>query len=172
LNQLEVEIHRSGVRQERFIFTGDRPDVENYYAITDVALVTSVTRSEGIPTTLVEAMSCGLPMVVTDVRAVREAVEDGVIGFVVPPLDPARLPVPLFASSGAPISVSVWAKRGDVAPWSAMMSKSVRTHVRAFEAAITHHRVRNGTRLVKGFLRMGCRLQQKGCFYQSMATEM
>jgi glycosyltransferase involved in cell wall biosynthesis len=46
---------------------------------------------EGMPTVILEAMSCRLPVVATDVAAVTEEVEEGTTGFVVPPRDPARL---------------------------------------------------------------------------------
>jgi glycosyltransferase involved in cell wall biosynthesis len=47
--------------------------------------------SEGMPTVMLEAMACELPVVVTDVGGVREALSDGVEGIVVPPRDPAAL---------------------------------------------------------------------------------
>jgi colanic acid/amylovoran biosynthesis glycosyltransferase len=47
--------------------------------------------SEGIPTVVLEAMACGVPVVVTDCGGVREAVREGVDGFVVPPRDPEAL---------------------------------------------------------------------------------
>jgi glycosyltransferase involved in cell wall biosynthesis len=47
--------------------------------------------SEGIPTVILEAMACGLPVVAADSGGVSEAVSDGVEGFVVPPRDPAGL---------------------------------------------------------------------------------
>lgn len=40
--------------------------------------------SEGISNAVLEAMACGLPVVVTDAGGTREAVRDGVEGFVVP----------------------------------------------------------------------------------------
>jgi glycosyltransferase involved in cell wall biosynthesis len=52
----------------------------------DVLLHTSL--SEGIPTVMLEAMACELPVVVGDCGGVREAVSDGVEGFVVPLRDP------------------------------------------------------------------------------------
>jgi glycosyltransferase involved in cell wall biosynthesis len=57
----------------------------------DVFLLTSKPNSEGIPTVVEEAMSLGLPVVTTDVGSLRETVEDGVTGMVVPPLDPQSL---------------------------------------------------------------------------------
>lgn len=53
---------------------------------SDVLLHSSL--SEGLPNVVVEAMACGLPVVATDVGGTREAVTDGVEGFVVPPRDP------------------------------------------------------------------------------------
>lgn len=68
-------------------FLGARRDIERQLQGFDLFALASVPRSEGIPTVLLEAMSCGLPVVATDVGGVAEAVEDGVTGLVVPPLD-------------------------------------------------------------------------------------
>lgn len=64
-------------------FAGARDDVERWYAAMDVHLITS--RSEGTTTTALEAQSCGVPVVSTDVGAVHEVVEDGVTGLLVAP---------------------------------------------------------------------------------------
>lgn len=61
--------------------------VPQLLAAADVFVLASVPRSEGMPTVILEAMACGLPVVATDVGAVREIVEDGVTGFVVAPED-------------------------------------------------------------------------------------
>ncbi|MEA2309428.1 MAG: hypothetical protein QOI65_1714, partial [Thermoleophilaceae bacterium] len=53
---------------------------------SDVLLHASL--SEGLPTVVLEAMACGLPVVATDVGGTREAVRDGVEGFITPPRDP------------------------------------------------------------------------------------
>jgi glycosyltransferase involved in cell wall biosynthesis/GT2 family glycosyltransferase len=55
----------------------------------DVCLHPSL--DEGLATVIAEAMSCGLPVVATDVGGTRELVRDGVDGFVVPPRDPDAL---------------------------------------------------------------------------------
>jgi colanic acid/amylovoran biosynthesis glycosyltransferase len=47
--------------------------------------------AEGIPNVVLEAMACAKPVVVTDSGGTREAVRDGIEGFVVPPRDTDRL---------------------------------------------------------------------------------
>jgi glycosyltransferase involved in cell wall biosynthesis len=46
---------------------------------------------EGMPTVILEAMACGLPVVATDVAAVREEVVPGSTGLLVPPGDATAL---------------------------------------------------------------------------------
>jgi glycosyltransferase involved in cell wall biosynthesis len=55
----------------------------------DVLLHSSL--SEGVPTVVLEAMSCGVPVVVTGVGGVTEAVTDGVEGLVAPARDASAL---------------------------------------------------------------------------------
>jgi glycosyltransferase involved in cell wall biosynthesis len=61
------------------------PDVAGLLRRSDVFLQASL--SEGMPTALLEAMSCGLPVVATDVGGTREVLTDGVEGFLVPSRD-------------------------------------------------------------------------------------
>ena len=62
---------------------------------SDVLLHTSV--SEGLPTVLVEAMACAIPVVATDIGGVTELVTDGADGLVVGSRDPAALAEALAA---------------------------------------------------------------------------
>jgi glycosyltransferase involved in cell wall biosynthesis len=66
-------------------------DVAGLLPALDVFAMASVPRSEGVPTALLEAMACGLPVVATDVGAVAEVVADEVTGLVVPASDEAAL---------------------------------------------------------------------------------
>jgi glycosyltransferase involved in cell wall biosynthesis len=56
---------------------------------SDVLLQASLT--EGLPNTVLEAMACGLPVVVTDCGGLREAVDHGVEGLVCPIRSPQAL---------------------------------------------------------------------------------
>lgn len=46
---------------------------------------------DGIPNVLIEAMSCGLPVVTTGVSGIPELIRDGVNGLLVPPDDPQAI---------------------------------------------------------------------------------
>jgi glycosyltransferase involved in cell wall biosynthesis len=70
-------------------FWGWRADIENVYAAADVVALTSL--NEGSPVTLIEAMSCGRPVVATRVGGVPDVVADGESGLLVPPRDPEAL---------------------------------------------------------------------------------
>ena len=72
---------------DRFDVVDPGARVRELLPALDVFLMTAVPRSEGMPTAVIEAMACGLPVVATDVGGVRELVDDGETGFVVPPLD-------------------------------------------------------------------------------------
>jgi glycosyltransferase involved in cell wall biosynthesis len=54
----------------------------------DALLLVSVT--EGLPTVILEAMACGVPVVASDCGGVSEALRHGVEGFLVAPRSPAQ----------------------------------------------------------------------------------
>ena len=66
----------------RVFFAGFVPDVESCYHAADLCVSTS--RSEGLPFNLMEAMSCALPVVATDVKGHQDLVLPGQTGFLVP----------------------------------------------------------------------------------------
>ncbi len=94
---IELEILGEGADRQRLLFdiedlglsgrvrlSGELPpeDVAERLRNADLFLLSSV--SEGISNAALEAMATGLPIVTTDCGGMREAVSDGVEGFVVP----------------------------------------------------------------------------------------
>jgi glycosyltransferase involved in cell wall biosynthesis len=74
---------------QEVILTGHRSDVRDLLAVTDVFCLTSF--QEGLPISLLEAMSSGLPVVGTNVKGIRDVIVDGKNGFLVPLGDPIAL---------------------------------------------------------------------------------
>ncbi len=81
-------VNHSGIAN-RFHFTGQVADTAPYLRMSTVFVLPSYR--EGFPRSIVEAMGCGLPVVATNIRGCREAVEHGESGFVVPPRDSGAL---------------------------------------------------------------------------------
>lgn len=66
-------------------FIGERGDIKNILALTDIFVLPSFR--EGMPRTILEAMSMSKPVVTCNVPGCRQAVRDGENGFLVPPRD-------------------------------------------------------------------------------------
>jgi colanic acid/amylovoran biosynthesis glycosyltransferase len=79
-----------GVR-DRVRLRGHLPSEELVAELRQAHVLLHPSLSEGVPTVVLEAMACALPVVVTDVGGVSEAVTDGVEGLVVPARDPSAL---------------------------------------------------------------------------------
>ena len=88
--RLLYTIHALGLA-DRVTLRGrvDQIDLRDGLRRADVFVHPSL--SEGIPNVVLEAMACGLPVVATDAGGTREAVTDGVEGFVVPRRDPEAI---------------------------------------------------------------------------------
>jgi len=72
-----------------FYFEGYRTNVGDYLKAFDI--FTLVSKKEGLGTSLLDAMSVGLPVVATAVGGIPEAVRDGENGFLVAPDSPTEL---------------------------------------------------------------------------------
>src|SRR5208282_1690726 len=73
----------------RVEFLGLRGDVEKLLSEAQVFVLAS--NYEGFPISIVEAMRAGLPVVASDVGGVRESVQDGHNGFLIPRGDKTML---------------------------------------------------------------------------------
>ena len=69
---------------------GYASDIVGIWKNADICVVSTRTR-EGMPRAMLEAASCGRPLIVTDVPGCRHFVRNNVEGLVVPPEDPAAL---------------------------------------------------------------------------------
>ena len=71
------------------IFFGQQLDVAPFFSAADAVIMSS--KSEGLPISLLQAFSMGLPAIVTDVGGMAEVVRLARAGFTVPANDPAEM---------------------------------------------------------------------------------
>jgi len=142
--QLQLEARQVGLLENnRLEFSGSSDRVQDLLPAFDIFVMTPVPLSEGIPTVVLEAMSCGIPVIATDVGSVREVVEHGKTGFVVPPLDHeavAAAALRLLKDHILRQRMGAEARRRAVEKYDIEVCAD--THVRAFEAALAHYRLR------------------------------
>jgi glycosyltransferase involved in cell wall biosynthesis len=66
-------------------FWGQQLDVAPFFSAADAFIMSS--KSEGVPMSLLQAFSLGVPAIVTDVGGMAEVVRLAKAGFIVPPTD-------------------------------------------------------------------------------------
>ncbi|BDZ71827.1 glycosyltransferase [Methanobacterium petrolearium] len=73
--------------ENQVIFTGmiEHHKIHKYYQSADIFVLPSYTEGGGPPLVVMEAMACGLPIIVTNVGGMSEGIEEDVNGFIVPP---------------------------------------------------------------------------------------
>jgi glycosyltransferase involved in cell wall biosynthesis len=82
-------------------FWGQQRDVAPFISAADAFIMSS--KSEGVPISLLQAFSLGVPAIVTDVGGMAEVVRLAKAGLIVPPADTAEMTeaIPRMAASDA-----------------------------------------------------------------------
>lgn len=88
LSILEKEASDLGIA-DNVKFMGFRDDIPSLLQAVDVFVLPSL--SEGLPLSILEALSLQKPVVATNVGGIPEIVEDGTTGYLVPPRNPEAL---------------------------------------------------------------------------------
>ena len=86
--RLQFQIERLELT-ERVHLLGHRSDVPSLLRSLDLFVMPS--KEEGLGTSVLDAMVCGVPVVATSAGGLPEMVEDGVTGLLVPPQHPKEL---------------------------------------------------------------------------------
>ena len=85
---LEQQIKHLGL-EKHVLLAGFRPDILSLHKAFDIFVMSSVT--EGLGTSLLDAMACGRPIVATSAGGIPEVVDDGITGILVAPRDHAAM---------------------------------------------------------------------------------
>jgi len=90
LHTLKEKTKKLGL-QNKFIFLGQINKDRLVKLYQNATLFVLPSYHEGLPTVLLEAMACGLPSVVTDIRGNRDILSHGKNGIMVPPRDSKKM---------------------------------------------------------------------------------
>jgi L-malate glycosyltransferase len=96
---LERQIRDHGL-EKHVILLGFRPDVLSLHKAFDLFVMSSVT--EGLGTSLLDAMACGKPIVATAAGGIPEVIEDGLTGVLVEPRNPPAMAAAIIRLLGDP----------------------------------------------------------------------
>ena len=90
LSKLKARVEELDIK-DKFIFTGfvDRENLIKLYQNATIFVLPS--HYEGLPTTIIEAMACGLPVVATDISGNVDVIENGKNGILIPPKSPKKM---------------------------------------------------------------------------------
>jgi glycosyltransferase involved in cell wall biosynthesis len=88
--KLAASIERLG---DHWIFLGILPprDVTAFFNLAEVTVLPSINSTESFGMVQVESMSCGTPVIASDLPGVRQPVRTTGMGMIVPPADPEAL---------------------------------------------------------------------------------
>ena len=75
----EDELRLLSKGYENIIFTGNVPNPLDFLKMSDIIISSSL--AEGLPNTILEAMSCGLPSILSDIGPHKELVTDSRLGI-------------------------------------------------------------------------------------------
>ena len=88
-NSIELLSKNLNINKDYIRFLGNRNDVFDLLNASDMFILPS--RLEGLPISILEAMSQRLPVIATNVGGIPELVIDGETGILIPPNDPLAL---------------------------------------------------------------------------------
>ena len=84
-----IELLQECKNQKNFYYSPWTDDIVNIYNLTNIAVLTS--HMEGMSVFLMEALSCGLPIVATKIPSNKEIVKDNLNGYLVPLYSPEEI---------------------------------------------------------------------------------
>lgn len=132
---------------DRVVFAGPRDDMPGVLRASDLVLLP--TRIEALPTVLIEAAACGVPVAATDVGGVPEVVADGVTGWLFPAPEPAP--------AAETVRAALRLRRDDPSAYAAI-GTAARTRAEArFDARVWTHRLATAYRSAVAGHRLGAR---------------
>ena len=110
--ELEDLVRQLGI-EKHVTFWGERLDVAHFFSAADVYAMSSV--SEGLPMSLLQAMSVGLPALVTDVGGMAEVIRNSDCGICTPVGDSTKMAEAIVGLAADPARRDVFATNASAA---------------------------------------------------------
>jgi glycosyltransferase involved in cell wall biosynthesis len=122
------------------IFVGHilREDASRYINASDMFILPTL-RQEGMPFSLLEAMSCGMPVIASRIGGIPSLIDDGITGLLIPPGDVSTLAekvILLFNNKDFADKLAANARKKVIQNFC--HEKMIEETVKVFESAITH----------------------------------
>ncbi len=148
MRAVEAEAVGLGLPQPELLdFVDPGSDIPALIQAFDIFVMSSVPRSEGMPTVILEAMAAGKPVVATDVGATSELVEQGVSGIIVEPLNPAAIADPVSELITDPKRrAAIGAAARERAETTFSLDRLAEIHAKAYGIAAERGAARRGRR--------------------------
>ncbi len=123
---------------ERIIFAGDRNDVQEFYAAADALALPALYEPFG--NVVLEAMGCGIPVIVSECAGASEVIRDGKNGLLVrDPSDPVEIADKILYLYDNPLKADEIAREGyETAAgytWDAIAARTMAVYERYLEHA-------------------------------------
>lgn len=138
-DRVKQEAFQLGLISPYLSFLGVRDDIPQILSALDIKVISSL--AEGTTATAGEAMACGVPVVASDVGAVKDVVEHEVSGLLVPPHDVAAIAnavLELIENPARRLRMGSEGRRRAISKLSA--AASAESHYRAYSHAISRAR--------------------------------
>ncbi len=134
-DDLESLAHNMSLDGSKVAFMGDCPHERIAGILAGADMFVNPSYSEGLPTSVMEAMAVGLPVVATDVGGTRELIQDGYNGYLVTPGVPDILAEAIIKALDCSAEVGANARRTiqDSFSWDSSISKMVEVYKKAVE---------------------------------------
>ena len=122
------------------------PRVPELMPAFDALILSSVARSEGIPTVILEAMACGIPVISTEVGAVPEVLESDA-GILIPPEQVEPMSQAMTELAGSPERAQAMGRRGrELVEERYRLEVCAGRHLAAYDLALRHRAARRASR--------------------------
>jgi glycosyltransferase involved in cell wall biosynthesis len=99
----------NGVEVQAVPWTNDKRELAKYYQAADVYL--HAANAENFPNVILEALSCGLPVVGTQTGGIPEQIKDGHTGYVVPQADPEAMADKAYTLLSSPLQLQQFSEK-------------------------------------------------------------